>query len=199
MRGITNYKDIQEFTEVKKIPAGAYEITILRAEDVQNGNGDYLAILFDISNDDEYSNYYRERFKIDKAAYPQNAKYKGVLRLFYPNGEEYDENNERRIKTTLEAIVSGNDLKVDFTKEWDGAALKGAKAGVILRDQEYDYKGNRGFTAQPFRIISLSDLKNGNFTLPEPKMLPKSSGCSTSSGITAATVENLADDDDLPF
>lgn len=199
MRAISNYNKIPEYTEYKKIPAGAYEISIIKAEDIQTSNGDYLAILFDISNDDEYTNYYHEKFANDKKSYPENAKYKGIIRLFYPNGGEYDENNERRIKTTLEAISKSNDLKIDFSKEWDGKALKGAKAGVILREQEYEYNGNRGFTAQPYRIISLNDLKEGKFKLPGTKYLNGQALANRSTGINASGINDLLPDDDLPF
>lgn len=190
MRGITNYNSIQQYTETVKLPAGAYEITIKRAEE-QN---DTLCILFDIS-DGEYKNYYMDKFNNDKKAYPKDAKFKGVFRLFYPNGSQYDESNEKRIKTTLERIKESNGLKTDFSKEWDGAVLKNCKVGMVFRDQEYDYNGSQGMSVQPFQIITLEALREGKFTIPKPKYL---NGSAPSSN-TANSTEELPLDDDLPF
>lgn len=191
MRGITNYNSIQQYTEAVKLPAGAYEITIKRAEE-QN---DTLCILFDIS-DGEYKNYYMDKFNNDKKAYPKDAKFKGVFRLFYPNGGQYDESNEKRIKTTLERIKECNGLNVDFSKEWDGAVLKNCKVGMVFRDQEYDYNGNQGMTAQPYQIITLEALREGKFTVPKPKYL---NGSATSTADSNSAADELPLDDDLPF
>lgn len=198
MRAIYNYNEIAEYTETRKIPAGAYEVKIMRAvpePGVAPGTERYFAILFDIS-DGEFKNYYSERFAADKKAYPDNAKYKGVLKLWYPNGGQYDESSNRRMKTTLETIKRSNNLQIDFGKEWDGEQLKGCKVGLILRSEEYDYNGKHGFSAQPFKIISLEDLREGNFTLPEPKYL---NGSAPVQGSSAASTIDVLIDDDLPF
>lgn len=166
MRGIDNYEETREYTESVKLPAGAYEVTIKRAEDTEKA----ICLLFDIS-EGEYKNYFMEKFTADKKQHPENAKYKGVLRLWYPGGGEYDENQRRRMKTVLETIKRENRLNVDFSKEWDGAALKGAKIGMIFQDQEYDYNGYRGFTAQPYGVITLDKLKSGKYQIPAPKRL----------------------------
>ena len=198
MRAIDNYNEIAEYTETRKIPAGAYEVKIMRAvpePGVAPGAERYFAILFDIS-DGEFKNYYSERFAADKKAHPQNAKYKGVLKLWYPNGGQYDESSNRRMKTTLETIKRSNNLQIDFGKEWDGEQLKGCKVGLILRSQEYNYEGKHGFSAQPFKIISLEDLREGNFTLPEPKYL---NGPAPAQGSSVASALDIPLDDDLPF
>lgn len=166
MRGIDNYEETREYTESVKLPAGAYEVTIKRAEDTEKA----ICLLFDIS-EGEYKNYFMEKFTADRKQHPENAKYKGVLRLWYPSGGEYDENQKRRMKTVLETIKRENKLNVNFSKEWDGAALKGAKIGMIFQDQEYDYNGYRGFTAQPYGVITLDKLKSGKYQIPAPKRL----------------------------
>ncbi len=190
MRGITNYNSIQQYTESVKLPVGAYEVKIIRAEE-QN---DTLCILFDIS-DGEYKDFYMDKFNSDKKAYPDNAKFKGVLRLWYPNGGQYDESNEKRIKTTLERIKESNGLKTDFSKEWNGAVLKNCKVGMVFREQEYDYNGSQGMSVQPFQIITLEALREGKFTIPKPKYL----NGSAPSSVTANSTEELPLDDDLPF
>ena len=189
MKAFKDYESTSEYTESVKLPAGAYEVTIKRAEDSDNA----LCILFDIS-EGEYKDYFISKFNADKRSYPENAKFKGVLKLWYPNGGEYDDNSKKRMKTTLKRIKEGNNLNVDFSKEWDVAVLKGAKIGMIFRDQEYDYKGYHGFTAQPYSVISLEDLREGKFTIPQPQRL-NGSGTAAAGGDFA----DLPTDEDLPF
>lgn len=195
MRGFKNYNDIPEYTDSLKLPVGAYEIKIIRAEEQDGANNSCaLCIIFDIA-DGEYKSFYMDKFKSEKKAYPDDAKFKGVLRLWYPNGGQYDESNEKRIKTTLERIKQSNNLKVDFSKEWDGAVLKDCKVGMVFREQEYDYNGRQGMTVQPYQIITLEALKEGKFTIPSPKYLNGSAPNANTN-----TAENLPlDDDDLPF
>lgn len=193
MRPFTDYETTQEYTDFQKLPAGAFEIEIIRAEDTDKA----LCLLFDI-RDGEFDGYYRKKFEADrKSANVNNPKFKGVFRLWYPDGGQYDDNKKRRMKTALKLIKEENHLNVDFSREWDGAALKGARIGMIFRSQEYDYQGKRGFAAQPFTLISLENLREGNFTIPEPKTL---SGASQPSyaGNPAGFAEIPADDD-LPF
>lgn len=173
MKGLNDYSSIPEYTDSVKLPAGAYEITIIRAEEKSEKTGDQLCLLFDIS-DGEYKNYYVDKFNADKKNFPKDAKYKGVLRLWYPNGGQYDDSNKKRMKTTLERIKQSNNLRIDFSKDWDGAALKGCKVGMIFREQEWSYNGMTGMTAQPYQVITLDALRNGNFTLPNPKYLSQS-------------------------
>ena len=141
MRAFTDYESTPEFTESVKLPAGAYEVTIKRAEDSDNA----LCILFDIS-EGEYKNFFMDKFASDRKNYPENAKFKGVYRLWYSDGSQYAEDNKKRMKTVLKLIKEENKLNVDYSKEWDGAVLKGAKIGMIFRDTEYDYNGHHGFT-----------------------------------------------------
>ena len=109
MKAFKDYESTQEYTESVKLPAGAYEVTIKRAEDSDNA----LCILFDISAG-EYKNYFMDKFSSDKKSFPENAKYKGVLRLWYENGGEYDEDSKRRRKTVLKLIKEENNLNVDY-------------------------------------------------------------------------------------
>lgn len=194
MRAFKDYNETQSYTEIPKLPSGAYKVKIIRAEE-QNGknNSCALCLLFDIS-EGEYSGYFMKRFAAEKKSYPDTAKYKGVLRLWYPNGGEYNESSKRRMKTALERIKESNDLNIDFTKEWDGAKLKNCEIGMLFRDEEYDYNGHQGMAAQPYGVVTLADLKDGNFKLPSPKYL---NGKST--GAPTETDEFDVSDDDLPF
>lgn len=191
MRAFPDYEQTRAYSDFQKLPAGAYEISIIRAEDSDNA----LCLLFDIAGGD-FDGYYRKKFAEDKKNFPAEAKYKGVLRLWYPNGGEYDENAKRRLKTALQTIKDDNRLSVDFTREWDGAALRDCRAGMVFREQEYDYNGKHGFTAQPYTLISLEKLRAGEFTVPEPKHLKSSAAYGTAPSNDFAAMPT---DDDLPF
>lgn len=102
---------------------------------------------------------------------------------------------KKRLKTTLERIKKSNNLNIDFSKEWDGKALKGCKVGMIFQEQEYDYEGKQGMSTQPYGVITLEALKKGKFTLPKPKYLKGSSASQSS----ADSYANIPADDDLPF
>lgn len=195
MKAFKDYNDVKEFTESVKLPAGAYEVTFKRAEDTDKA----ICLLFDISAGD-FAGYFMEKFASDKKNYPDNAKYKGVMRLWYPGGNDTAESAEikkRRNKTALELIKRENKLSVDYSKEWDGAVMKGAKIGMIFQDKEYDYNGHHGYTAQPYGLISLEALRDGKYTIPEPKRL-KASSASADCDDSFMDMTN-ADDDDLPF
>lgn len=197
MRAFTDYNQTQEYTytEQQKLPAGAYRVKLIRAEEINNGK--CLAILFDIDGG-EFDNYYHEKLKNDRSGmFSDTAKYKGVYRLFYPNGTEYDESNKRRMKTALENIKRSNpQLNVDFSKEWDGKVFKDCIVGMIFQDREWKYQGSRGMTAQPYSIISTEQLEKGNFKIPEPKFIDNQPSVSYSAN---ETFSSLDDDEDLPF
>ena len=193
MRAFTDYNTTQEYTDFQKLPAGAYEVEIIRAEDSDKA----LCLLFDIRGG-EFDGYFKKRLADDRRSGTiQNPKYKGVYRLWYPDGGEWDDNKKRRMKTALKLISDENNLHIDFTREWDGAALKGAKIGMIFQDRQWEYNGKTGFTAQPYTLISLEALRSGEFKIPEPKYL--SSAAQNASTSPAAYQDAFSADDDLPF
>ena len=189
MRAFTDYNTTQEYTDFQRLPAGAYEVKILRAEDSDKA----LCLLFDIA-DGEFADYFKQKLAADRRSTAiQNLKYKGVYRLWYPDGGQYDDNKKRRMKTALKLISEQNNLYIDFTREWDGAALRDAHIGMIFQDRQWDYNGKTGFTAQPYALISLDKLRAGEFEIPDPKYLAST---------PQTDYNNLADmptDDDLPF
>ena len=193
MRAFIDYNTTQEYTDFKRLPAGAYEVEIIRAEDSDKA----LCLLFDIRGGD-FDSYFKKKLAADrKSTTIQNPKFKGVYRLWYPDGGEWDDNKKRRMKTALKLIAEENNLRIDFTREWDGAALKGAKIGMIFQDRQWEYQGKTGWTAQPYALISLGDLREGNFAFPEPKYL---SGTSQSASTSPAAYQDaFSADDDLPF
>lgn len=192
MRAFSDYESTPEFTTAEKLPAGAYVVRIARAEE----RDDALCILFDIA-EGEFKGYFMEKFNDEKKRFPEEAKYKGVYRLRYPKeGDKYYKTNKTRMKTVLKLIKEENKLKVDFSKEWDGNALKGAKFVLVFQEQEYDYNGYHGFTAQPYGVIPMENYKSGKFTIPEPKRLKASQSADVDDFTEASDVSA---EEDLPF
>ena len=190
MRAFEDFNNVKEYTTFQKLPAGAYKIKILRAEDTSEA----LCLLFD-SVDGEYQDYFKNKLADDRKSYgADKAKFKGVLRFWYPDGGEYDDSKKRRLKTALKTINDSNRLGIDFTKEWDGAQLSGAVVGMIFRDKEWSYNGKTGFTAQPYSVISLDDLNSGNYKIPEPLTLSPAATAYSAPAPMAPPI-----DDDLPF
>ena len=64
MRAFADYETTREYTDFQKLPAGAYEVTIIRAED----DGKALCLLFDISSG-EFKDYYHNKFAEDRKSY----------------------------------------------------------------------------------------------------------------------------------
>ena len=193
MRAFEDFNSVKEYTTFQKLPAGAYKIKILRAEDTPEA----LCLLFDIV-DGEYQDYFKNKLADDRKSYgADKAKFKGVLRFWYPDGGEYDDSKKRRMKTALKLITEENNLRIDFTREWDGAALKGAKIGMIFQDRQWEYQGKTGWTAQPYGLISLGNLRAGEFEIPKPKSL----GVAAQSASDSFGYSDAPDltDDDLPF
>ncbi|MEE0874150.1 MAG: hypothetical protein UIH27_11915 [Ruminococcus sp.] len=190
MRAFTDYETTQEYTNFQRLPAGAYPIKIIRAED----DGKALCILFDIA-EGEFADYYHRKFADDRKRIESgNVKYKGVFRLWYPDGSQYDDNKKRRMKTALKLIKEANNLNVDFTKEWDGAVFKNCRCAMIFRDTEWEYQGKTGMTAQPFVLLSPEDLTERNYEIPKPKYLGNTQASQSAQGFV-----ELDDDGDLPF
>ena len=112
MRPFTDYETTPEFTVSEKLPAGAYVVKIRRAEESDGA----LCILFDIA-EGEFKNYFMDKFRSDKENFPETARYKGVYRLWYPSGKEYDETNKRRMKTVLKLIKEESYLTQKIERE----------------------------------------------------------------------------------
>ena len=66
------------------------------------------------------------------------------------------------------------------------------EAGLLFRNKEYDYKGNRGFWTEPFRFIAVKRIRDGNFTTPKDKLLNDNSTANNYSGFVPV-------DDEPPF
>lgn len=196
MKPIANWNEVKAFSATQKLPAGAYVIKILAAEDrephSQNNNTDYhfLTVSFDIA-DGEYIDYYAEDYKSQTR---EDKRWKGTVNFFVPQGDgtPEDAKTARRFKSMTVAVEESN---TGYVWEWDEKSLKGKTVGCVFRDEEWEIGDKTGFTARPQYFISSSDVAQGKYTIPAPKLLKKAP-----TPIAAApSYTELANDDDLPF
>lgn len=168
IRKPNNWNDVKEFTERKKLPVGAYVCRVKKVAVQDNGFGAQLCLLFDIV-DGEYSGFYADDFKHNTR---NDKKWKGVLRLFLPvdDGSEKDEWTKSTFKGMVTSIEKSNP---GYIWNWDENSLVGKLVGILFRNEEWEYEGKTGWTARPFRAISVDSVQDCDYTIPKEKPLKK--------------------------
>lgn len=195
MKPVNGFDSARAYTDFEKLPASGQVIGILDAEEVQGEKGNRLVLKFDIC-EGEFKNYYSEQFKNSQF---EDTKYKGNYSIFIPkeDGSEDDEKTLRRFKTNISILEECNP---GFHWDWDEKKLKGLKAGMIFQDKEWSYNGKTGFTAQPYGLKSIEDIRAGKFKVPKPKQLSNTSASAPTYGNSNADdFAEIEDDGDLPF
>ena len=181
-------------------PLGAYVCRVKKAAVQNNGYGDQLCILFDISEGD-FNGYYAADYNANQS---QDKKWKGVLRVWIPtdDGSEKDELTKRTFKGLTTAFERSNP---GYAWDWNEASLVGKTIGVLFRNEEWDYKGKTGWAVRPFRAISADSARNGDYTLPKDKPLKNKPSTDPFAGglYNPTPVQDFStfadEDDELPF
>lgn len=196
MKKINNWENVKAATERVALPVGGYIVNIMGAKVASydgndGGKFEKLEISIDIAEGefkDFYANDYRNQQSEDK-------KWKGVLRQYLPkeDGTEKDEWTKSSLKALIGAIEDSNP---GYHWDWDETKLKGKKVGCIFRNEEWEYNDKSGFTARPFKFVSVEKIKTGNFRLPKDKLLNNSTATADTS---SANGYKDIPDDDLPF
>ena len=192
MKAFSNYESTQAITDAKKLPAGGYVCKISAAQ-VASYSGrdgrtyDKLEIAFDIS-EGEYAGFYKADYD---ARTSENKKWRGMLRLSIPtdDGSDADLWAKRVFKTCIDAVEDSNS---GYHWDWNEAGLKGKTVGCLFRNEEWEYDGNSGWKAMPFRFIPVNDVRDGKFKVPKDKPLKNKT-------VAPVPAETTDDDDDLPF
>ena len=202
IRKPNNWNEVKEFTEFVKLPVGAYACKVKQAVIQSNDYGEQLCILFDIE-EGEFGGYFANDYKNNQR---EDKKWKGVLRVWIPkdDGSEKDEITKRVFKGMVTAFENSN---YNYSFDWNENSLVGKMIGILFRNEEWDYNGKQGWTARPFKAISLDSVRSGDYRLPSPKPLKNKTSADGYMGFadysaTAATDnygEITGDDDKLPF
>lgn len=171
-----------------QIPAGAYIAKILGAQVCDYTWGSQLVISFDI-DEGEYKGFFADRYRGDDG---ENKKWKGVYRLTIPQeGGQYYDSQLKKFGNALACIEESN---IGYSWNWDENTLKNKRIGVLFRDEEYDIEGRRGWASKCFALLTVDEVLQGKFRIPQPKPL-KEAPKPVASFDNTTTV----DDDDLPF
>ena len=140
----------------------------------------------------EYEGFYQKKFDDSQDEY---KKWKGVVKLNIPkfDGTEKDNWTVKSFNTQFVAIEDSNP---GYT--WNNVldSLKGKKIGLVLRDKEWEFNGNRGFYSEPYKLISVSNARAQKFRKPNTKYLSSESTGDVASGFTP--ISNAVDEE-LPF
>ena len=203
IRKPNNWNEVKEFSDRPKLPLGAYVCKVKKAAVQANDYGEQLCIVFDIFEGD-WRNFYAEDFESNTQ---ENKKWKGVLRQWLPkeDGSEKDGWTKSALKGMVTAFEKSNP---GYVFNWDETTLAGKMVGILFRNEEWEYEGKTGWTARPYRAISVDSVRSGDFRLPKDKPLKKddtgyaaSSGYDGYSSYSAPSDFSVLNDDDseLPF
>lgn len=140
----------------------------------------------------EYEGFYQKKFDDSQ---DEDKKWKGVVKLNIPkfDGTEKDNWTVKSFNTQFVAIEDSNP---GYT--WNNVldSLKGKKIGLVLRDKEWEFNGNRGFYSEPYKLISVSNARAQKFRKPNTKYLSSENTGDVASGFTP--ISNAVDEE-LPF
>ena len=171
------------------LPAGGYVCNILSAR-VESGEwGDTLVIAHDVCEGE-----YKDIFKRDYENNPRDdKKWRGTFRLRLPkdDGTEQDGWKKRNLSNFLWAVEQSNP---GFTFDWDEKKLKGKKIGLVYRNKEWEYNGNRGWTTEAAGTDSIDNIREGKFRALKDKPLANNHPVQTFN-----VIEDTEDSDGLPF
>ena len=140
----------------------------------------------------EYEGFYQKKFDDSQ---DEDKKWKGVVKLNIPkfDGTEKDNWTVKSFNTQFVAIEDSNP---GYT--WNNVldSLKEKKIGLVLRDKEWEFNGNRGFYSEPYKLISVANARAQKFRKPNTKYLSSDSTGDVASGFTP--ISNAVDEE-LPF
>lgn len=191
-----NWNEVREFADRPRLPLDAYVCEIKKAVVQDNGYGEQLFILFDIS-EGEYRGFFDREFKDNQS---QDKKWKGVLRQWLPkeDGTEKDEWTKSALKGLVSSVERSND---GYHWDWNENSLRGKKVGIVFRNEEWEYNGKHGWAVRPFRATSVETVRSGDYILPQDKPLKKEDGTAYIAPTPNADAYGFQDitAEDIPF
>ena len=184
MEKINGYEEAQAITgDYEVLEAGGYICKITGAREDKSKTGKrMLVIAFDIV-EGEKAEYYQRRFDENTST---DKKWQGVYRQMLDGDKA-----AAYLKGLMTSLEASNP---NFTWNWDESKLKDLKFGGLFGREEYEkIDGTRAFSTKIRWIRSVEKIKNGEFKIPEDKLLP----VKQEENLWSVPVDN--DSDDLPF
>lgn len=183
----------------KSLPKGGYVCKIFKAEEKMSKNGaPMIHVAFDIAEGD-YQGHFMELFKSRKDRAKDAFKevkypFEGQMWVML-NDYEDPTKTSRKFKGLCTALEDSG------TQVWNGNqfnmdALNGAMVGVVYQNQEQEYQGNVSMRAVPWAFRSVDAIREGDFFVPDDKLLTLSE---VASGIPGFQALEETEGPDIPF
>lgn len=175
--------------ESNRIQAGGYVAAITRVEDIPIGNnpkkpdsGDYLLIEFDIA-EGPMTGYYGDMFS--------SLGFWGghFIRSYKPKALPMFKTFIKQLKASNPGFDWNEDAENDEQK------MVGRFIGVVLSEEEY--RGNDGSIktrVQCDKTVTVEDIHNGKFKVPDKKTLQPSAGVVDSTKNVQETMDDIGKD-----
>ena len=189
-----NWNDVKAISDRPKLPVGAYVCMTKKAAVQSTEYGDVLAILFDIA-EGEHTGFFTDDFAANTNP---DKKWRGVLRVWLPkdDGSEKDEFTKQVLKGMVTSFEKSNP---GYVFDWNENSLAGKNIGILFRNEEWEMNGKTGWTARPFRAISVDSVRAGTYTIPKEKPIARADSAFAMPKSDVNGFIQVDDDDDLPF
>lgn len=185
-----NGAQAQRMTSGAALPAGGYVAQIQSAHVENYTWGNMLVIAYDVA-EGEHKGHFRKQF--DENTDP-NRKWKGTFRLTIPNeNSKYFSSEKRTFNNFIFALEQSNP---GFHFDWEEQHLKGKFFGALVRNKEFlSDKGEKISTTECGGCTDIQSIRDGSFTPLKDKLLKEDALLAQ----TASAIDDVIDDDDLPF
>ena len=174
MKQIKDFDTIQAAGSFERPQAGGYVCAIRKVED--HPDKQYLALEFDIV-EGKWKGYAAD-----------TAERAG----FWPLrcNRFYGQKSVSFFKAFIEAVEATNK---NYRWNWDEQTLVGKGVGIVFREEEYiNRDGQIRKSIAPFEFKTAAQIRDGEFTVPEPKKIPAGT-------IMPAPATFVEDEGELPF
>lgn len=180
MKKYPNWEDVQEAGNFDSLKPGGYIAKIINV--VDNGNKEYLEILFDIA-DGEFKDYYKKLFD---------------SRNFW-GGRFYKSYKESVINFFKGFTIAVENSNFGYKWDFDEQKLKGKLIGVVLREEEYvptqgEHAGEVRTKLGVQEVRSVDEIRKGNFKVKDKKVLETKQQQSQNSQDSFKSIDIMKDD-----
>lgn len=181
LQGIAGYNDVDvsEPVIVNKpadLPPGAYVLRIKDAK-VERYSTNKIAIklAFDIA-EGPAAGYYEALYKYNKTGkYADTAKWKGTYSIWYPSGDETEEDRKRTIASLKRAVTAINNSNpgsnIDPARGINLDDFKGKIVGGAFGLVDGEYKGRQWTKCECRWLAAVDKVRSGQVETPGHKYL----------------------------
>ena len=156
--------------EFVKISPDGYVCTVVNAEIKYAKTGTPMLVLFLDVAEGDFKGYFSDATKRSKASNPDKRWESGGI--FRQNIFNKNDSISPFFKGLLAVFAKDNpNVKVNYD-DFEPACFFGAQIGFVFAEEEYDFNGYAGVHVVPKIPKSVTDIREGNFKVPELKRKP---------------------------